>query len=85
MTDTRLALTYANQFEAAAARGAEGADVGDRLRRLAREVRRDPELKAQVAAALTIMIEAIEGTDSTGRFAAKVSVLRDGLEMVVAA
>lgn len=75
-------IRMANRFEAIAAEGAADAPYSDDLEALAGEVRALPALVAGVATALTIMIDAIEDSDPKRRFAAKVGILREAVDLL---
>lgn len=82
-SDTVRAIRYANRFEAIAADGYEGRPYRDRLLALAAEVRGRGALAGLVATALAIMVEAIEDGDPAGRFAPKITILREAVGAIV--
>lgn len=80
--DTRAILDLANQFEAIAADGFEGRPYRDDLTALAQRVTAQPGLAPRVAHALGIMIGLIGESDRSGRFAAKIAILREGAALL---
>lgn len=76
---TATVIAYANRFEAVAADGWEGKPHAAALKALVHEVsgHAGPGLTGKVADALRLMARLIEETDPTGRFPAKVAILRD--------
>lgn len=80
--DGRAILDLANRFEAIAADGFEGRPYRDDLAALAQQVSAQPGLAPRVAHALGVMIGLIGESDRSGRFAAKIAILREGAALL---
>lgn len=72
-------LDFANHFEAIAADGFEGNPYEAALADLARRVRLLPGVAPRVAHALGVMVNLIDDSDPSGRFAPKTAILREAI------
>jgi hypothetical protein len=82
MNDNRETLDLANRFESIATDGFEGRPYRTALAGLARHVRGHAGLAPQVAHALGVMIRLIGESDPEGRFAAKIAILQEAVELL---
>lgn len=83
--DHAAVIGFANRFEAIAADGFEGVPYAAALEDLARRLKADPRpgLAAEVARAVGIMIDLIEGSDPARRFARKTAILREAVQALL--